>query len=106
MKSSVENQSINLKKVEIGSKSVKSSQIDLTNVEEIVDSILSQRLSGFATRVDKIAENHKNISIINNDLLLLKTNLNELISKDLILLKTNLNELDEDIKEMAIERTI
>ncbi|CAF0781810.1 unnamed protein product [Brachionus calyciflorus] len=67
IKINVQDQPSNLKKVEICSRTVKSSKINLTNVKEMVDSILSQRLSGFITRIDEIesqfAENHKKISI-------------------------------------------
>ena len=60
-------QSLNTRKVDIGSKLVKSSQIDFKNVEKMVDSFLSQRLSGFITRIDEIeskfTENQKKIEL-------------------------------------------
>ncbi|CAF0840636.1 unnamed protein product [Brachionus calyciflorus] len=106
IKINVQDQSSNLKKVEISSRPVKSSKINLTNVKKMVDLILSQRLSGFSTRIDEIeskfVENHKKISIINNDLAENQKKISTLIN-DLIFLQTNLNELDEDVKEMVIE---
>ncbi|CAF1076923.1 unnamed protein product [Brachionus calyciflorus] len=51
IKISVQDQLLNLTIVDIDFKPVKSVQIDLKNVEKMVDSLLSQQLSGFVTTV-------------------------------------------------------
>ncbi|CAF0760474.1 unnamed protein product [Brachionus calyciflorus] len=90
MKISVQDQLLNPTKVDIDFKPVKSVQIDLKNFEKMVDSLLSQRHSGFVTRVDEIeskfTENQKIVSILSNDIKFVKI---------------NLNQLDDDVKEIT-----
>ena len=92
VKISVQTQPLNPVEVDIVSKPVKTVQIDSKNVEKMVESLVSNKLSGFIMRVDalesKLAENKKNISIINNDL-------NSV--------RTNINLLDGSVKEMVTQ---
>ncbi|CAF0981779.1 unnamed protein product [Brachionus calyciflorus] len=93
MKISVQDQLLNPTKVDIDFRPVKSVKIDLKNVEKMVDSSLSQRLSGFVTRVDEIDSkfNEKQKKMVS------------ILSNDLKFVKINLNQVDDNVKEILTE---